>query len=269
MPDYKELVKNKKSTKKVNQAKVKTKHRLPKHSGKALLLLIFIALIAGLGYFGYSTLVRFPGFILKQATVIDQNGKAVASPEDYFKMGTYGELNLFGFNMRQVSQDIQARHPELTAVIIRKQFPDQLVISIVEREPLAIISLRELYLVDKEAFILPFKDLDLDLPKIVGIHPRQIKLYANSQSLRLKRALELLDHLQAAKIYPENKIAEINVKRYSEVFFYLASGIEVKMGQGNFAQKAGLLGDVLSELKLTNSIPKYIDMRFDHPIVKP
>jgi hypothetical protein len=41
------------------------------------------------------------------------------------------------------------------------------------------------------------------------------------------------------------------------------------MGQGDFVRKISLLSKVLTELKTADTAPKYIDMRFDSPIIRP
>jgi len=59
------------------------------------------------------------------------------------------------------------------------------------------------------------------------------------------------------------------VRQYSNIIFYLANRIEVRMGEGGFTKKAVLLSRILEQLRISDSVPKYIDMRFDNPVVKP
>lgn len=246
MPDYKKLVKP-----------------------KITFSLVAVGLIIAVAFAGYSLLVHFSNFGIEQVSVINLKGQAVANQQDYFRLDSVSELNLLTFDMQRVSRDIRARHPELADVFIRKQFPNKLLIVIKERVPLAIIALKSPYLSDAEAFILPFKSTYGDLPKIIGIHPGQIQLYSKTPSLRLKKALNLLKELEKAKILPEYKISQIDVTQYSDITFDFKNRIKVKMGQGNFVRKISLLGKVLTELKAADTAPKYIDMRFGSPIIRP
>lgn len=265
MPDYKQLIRKKSTSKKSSQGK-----RIPKeHLGKIIFLLIFVALIVALGLGGNALLADFAGFKINEVSVINQTGLPVSHPEDFFKLEHDKDLNLLDFNMEKTCLDILARHPELADVTIHRQFPNKLLIVVKERQPVAIIVLTDFYLVDEQAFILPYRARYEDLPKIVGIHPKQIALFTQSQSLRLKKALELVKELKKVEIYPEYKVVEIDVRTYTDILLYFKNKVEVKMGQSDFAKKAILLSKVLSELKKNETLPKYIDMRFDQPIIKP
>jgi len=266
MPDYKRLIKKKATVKK------KTRQKTPVKERKKIIivpLLILLMLIVALGLGLRFLLVDFLKFEIKQVVVVDQAGEAVAHPEDFFRLDQDKEHNLFSFDMKKIHRDIQARHPELAQVSIHKQFPNKLLIVVKERDPLAIILSPESFLVDRDAFILPYKSSYGDLPKIIGVQHRKLTLFAQSDSLKINKALELLAELKQAGILPKYKVAEINVQKYSDILFRLTNKIEVKMGQGDFARKAQVLSKVLSELKANQTVPKYIDMRFDLPIFKP
>ncbi len=262
MPDYKKLTKK---NKRLPQVKRPAKSLF----NKGLFLLLLLALLAsglyfGIGYF----LLHCSDFEISQVSIVDTQGKPLENYQSIFHLD--GSYNLFDFDMAKARGDILARHPELADVSLRKQFPDKLLIIIRAREPLAIIaSLANTPLVDAEGFILPYNASARELPKIIGIRPGQIGLFAKSHSLRLKKALDLLKELKKAKVYPKYKLSRIDVKEYSNVVFHLEDNIEVKMGAADFARKATLLSRILAELKTTNTIPKYIDMRFGNPAVKP
>ncbi len=235
---------------------------MPKYKQLILGVLILAAALAGAYFVRY-----FPDFKIKKVSIINEKGIPVSNPEDFFRLEE--GLNLFSFDMERIVQDIQARHPELDGAFIRKQFPHKLLIVVKERKPVAIVVLRDSYLVDADAFILPFKSAYKELPKIVGIDSRQIGLYTQSPSLRLKSALNLLKELKKAEVYPAYKVSRVDVRGDLGVTFYLENKIEVKMGRSNFAKKASLLNGILGKLKQNGTVPKYIDMRFDNPAVLP
>lgn len=237
---------------------------------KVISLLILIALIVAATLGGRILLMHFPYFKIKEVSIIDLKGQPVCNPQDFFRLDMESDFNLFSFDMERILRDIRARHPELADVFIRKQFPNKLLIVVKEREPLALVaSSPDSYLVDVQGFILPFKSIYRDLPKIIGIHPKQLQLYTNARSLRLEKALELLKELKKRRIYPEYNVSQIDVRRYADIIFYLENRIEVRMGQSGFERKVALLSRILTQLKASDTVPKYIDMRFDNPVVKP
>ncbi len=234
---------------------------------KTTLFLVIAALIIAVFFAARTFLLNSSGFKINQVSIVDAQGKPLANPQSIFRLND--SLNLFSFEMDKVARDIQARHPEFLSVRVRRQFPDSVLIIVKQREPVAIVGRQKRCLVDETGFILPYDPAYRYLPMIVDIHPKQIQLYLESSSLRLKKALNLLRELRKAEIYPEFKITQIDVSRYSDVVFYLENGIEVKMGEAGFARKSGLLRGILRQIEPSAPVPKYIDMRFGDPAVMP
>jgi cell division septal protein FtsQ len=286
MPDYKRLTGKKVFSR--NKIDSKSKLVVPKRFFSiVMVLLIYAGFIFAAIFGGYSLLQHLPDFIIKEVTIINQKGQTVSNPRDFFYLDLANQFSLLSFDMERIVQDILARHPELAGVFVRKQFPNKLIIKIRKREPLAIIAVQDfslfgnrrkksnsqdwkkLYLVDAEAVILPFQSIYSELPYIIGIHHNKIQLYMPSHSQGLKKALSLLKKLEKSKIYPSHKILQIDVRRHSNILLYLENGVEVKMGQGDFDKKTFHLSKILAQLEANNTVPEYIDMRFDNPIVKP
>lgn len=263
MPDYKRLIKGKLRSRKTNQESFR-----PKKSYRAIIFLLIPAtLVLSAFFWMHSFLLHFSGFKISKTSIIDADGKALENPESIFRLEE--KVNLFKFDMKRIARDIQARHPELISLRMRKEFPNALLIVAGKRKPVLIVGTQNFYLADEEGFILPFESRYGHLPKVVGIQPRQTQVYTKTHSLRLRKAIGLLEELKLAGVYPEYKISRIDIQQYSAVAFYFKNGIEVKMGEGGFARKAALLKGVLAQLREEDTIPKYIDMRFDSPVVKP
>jgi len=267
MPDYKQLTKRTRKIpiRKLNQEAAKSKKLL----NKIILLSLLIAFIFMLTLYGLSLLKNCSYFKIKKVSVVNHKGRAVSNPQDFFRLDPDSDLNLLNFNMKGLIQDIQAGHPELSQVLIYRQFPNKLLLVVKEREPIAIVLAQDSYLTDEEGFILPYRPADKDLPRIVGINPKQMRIFEKSASLKLKKALGLLKALEKAKVYPQQQISQIDVKQYTDIVFYFKNRVKVKMGGGDFLNKAFLLSKILNRLKKSNTVPKYIDMRFGDPAVRP
>ena len=266
MPDYKKLVRKKTSFK--NAAKLRRLEMRSKRDFKKIIAFVIFGALIICAFFGVSSvLLDYPGLRIRRVSVVDEQGRLLPNPKDFFRLEE--KTNLFSFDMKKAARDISVRHPELAAVFIRRQFPDTLVIVARRRKSVAIVGIEKNYSADKDGFILPYESEDKDLPRIVGVHHQQIGLYAKALSPRLKKALDLLEELERAGVSPQYKILKIDVRQYSNIVFYFANRIEVRMGEGAFTKKAVLLSRILEQLKASDSVPKYIDMRFDNPVVKP
>ena len=264
MPDYKKLIDKRASTRRIM---VHTKNGKKAAGKRFLLALGAAAIIAGLILGAGVILSSLESFNVKRLRVINAKQGPISNPESYFNLRQRGRLNLFNIDLRGIADDIQARHPELASVRIRKRLPDQLLVIIEERKPVAVIVSSPYYLCDSLGFILPYNREYISLPKIDGINRRNLRPYEKSDSLRLAEALGLLVDLQKAQVYPRYDIQRIDVGDYGDIVFYLANGTEVKVGQGEFARKAVLLKGILNQLEKDKSVPKYIDMRFGDPAV--
>lgn len=206
-----------------------------------------------------------PALEIKKVFITDSAGRQMPAAARIFTLGE--ERNLLNLDIKKVAERIQAAHPEFISVVARKDFPETLTITVKKRRPVAIMKTAQTYLVDEEGFMLPFEDRYADIVQIID-HPQKIRLYARHRSIKLQRALNLLKELKQAEGSSRLNIARIDLRRYDSVDFYYHNGLKVKMGQDSFEHKVVLLDGILSRIGADNAVPKYIDMRFDNPIVK-
>lgn len=206
-----------------------------------------------------------PALEIKKVFITDSAGRQMPAAARIFTLGE--ERNLLSLNLKKVAERIQTAHPEFISVITRKDFPETLIIAIKKRKPVAIMKTAQTYLVDEEGFVLPFEDRYAGLVQIID-HPRKIQLYARHRSIKLQRALNLLKELKQTGFSSRLDIVRIDLRRYDSVDFYYHNGLKVKMGQDSFKHKLALLDGILSQIGADNAVPKYIDMRFDNPVVK-
>jgi cell division septal protein FtsQ len=266
MPDYKRLIKKRKRkpAPKTDQEQFRSRGIFGRSFFFFAICTLCFAAILGLRVW----LTNFSGFNLKHISVVDEQGRPVENPQDFLRRDQLGDAKLFNLDIKAIVADIQARHPQLHTVSIRKHFPNRLLVVLKERCPIAIIELKRACLVDAEGVILPFQSGYTDLPRIIGVRRRDAP-FSKSSSPRVEKALTLLAELKKAKLFPKYKVAQINMARYRDVIFYLQSGIEVKMGENDFTRKTELLGKILAELTTKDRMPQYIDMRFEDPSFLP
>lgn len=206
-----------------------------------------------------------PALEIKKVFITDSAGRLMPAAARIFTLGE--ERSLLSIDIKKVAEQIQAAHPEFISVIARKDFPETLMITVKKRKPVAIMKTAQTYLVDEEGFVLPFEDRYADIVQIID-RPQKIQLYAKHRSIKLQRALNLLKELKHAEGFSRLNIAKIDLRRYDSVDFYYHNGLKVKMGQDSFKHKVALLDGILLHIGADNAVPKYIDMRFDNPIVK-
>jgi cell division septal protein FtsQ len=266
MPDYKRLVKRKIPARKVKTLDSDAKLTIAKIFAIVILLGVVVYSCMGTRSF----LLAFSGFNIDSVCVVDENGRTLEDGHEIFDIGRLEEdAHLITFDLNKVVEDIRTRHPELSSVVVRRDFPSTLTIIAQKRIPFAIIG-DGARLVDNNGFAMPFDSEYVDLPVIVGVNARHVPINAKSHSLRLEKALALLRALEKTRIYPEHMISQVDVTDYANIVFYLDERIEVKMGGDDFSQKVAALKGILAQLKNDKDLsPQYIDMRFDDPAVLP
>jgi cell division septal protein FtsQ len=78
--------------------------------------------------------------------------------------------NLFTLRLRDVARRLES-HPWIDHVKVRKVFPDRIWVQVVERRPIAILQLEELYYIDAKGVIFsPLGDRDeYNFPFLTGL----------------------------------------------------------------------------------------------------
>lgn len=124
-----------------------------------------------------------------------------------------------------------ARHPWVASAQVRRVFPDTVVVQVREREPVAILQLDGLFLVDAEG--TPFTratGADLDLPLLTGI-PRALADREPELGRRLLReGLARLDAVQTRGGLAPEAISEVRFDARAGYTVTLRNGGEVRLG---------------------------------------
>ena len=245
------------------KAKAKTKKKLSKHFKNMVCLSAVIAISIGV--------LLSPVFSLQTITL--SKTKYVDTVALEKKLATQKGKNLLLLDKDDVLAIVKS-NPYVSSATISKRPLHSLVITIKEREPVAILLTSDVsYLIDKENRILQVKqDNDgYDLPIISGVELK------NGEKLG-----DVIDNdgiLLALKLVIENSdelsqlIQEINVKSRHDVLLYTNQGIEVRFGdEKNATEKLRKLFDIIEQVVLPKSLNgeiEYVDMRYvSGPVIK-
>lgn len=183
-------------------------------------------------------------------------------------------------------QDRISKHPEIKKVFVSKNPPNELVIDIIEKRPLAIVNLgNQLNLIDEECEMFPFKNYEklFDLPVITGIKQvstQQIedKYYMND----LKTAVFITMNAFIKSKFLYNQISEINIADTGKIILFTNDkSIPVYFPRisGKNISDLSYQKEILSKLVvLKNFFEKsfaslkekkldYVDLRYDNQVI--
>ena len=164
-------------------------------------------------------------------------------------------------------------HPYVNAVRVSKHYPSEIKVEIMEREPIAIVNMDPMLLLDENGFVLP--DLgnlnDHDLP-IMSNFNEDKELYpygSKAISLKVIECVSLLSKLKYQYEGLYNNLSEIKMSSDNEIEMILADQpTQIFIGDKNINYRINVLKEFERELEpRTISGFSYIDIRYDNQVI--
>jgi cell division septal protein FtsQ len=189
--------------------------------------------------------------------------------EDKDVLGT----NIFLVDLKSFKDKVELKHHELRDVIVRRALPNRLIIQARRRLPVAQAYGDRLYLIDKDGvFLTDTKNSGEDIPLITGIRVSPSG-GSSVQKEKINKSLFLIYALSQNSKLSKFKIKTIDITDSRNISFFLnasdAEKVEIKIGDGEFNERLDVLATVLEQLSRDIDRVKYIDLRFEDPIVGP
>lgn len=204
-------------------------------------------------------------FSLKNVEIIGNKNAPKSELLSLFEIDT--TKSIFDIDLKAISAKIK-KHPFVHEAQVSRKLPNNLVVKIIERQPLAIVNGKKLSLIDKYGQFLPeLKMFDpVDFPVISNINPTE----ANNPKLTL--ILSFLDAIKVQNFSLYSQVSEISFSDKVGIYFYLIEdSTPVIVGNEDFVQKAEKLMKVIKIINHNSQLStvKCFDLRFkDQVIVK-
>jgi cell division protein FtsQ len=224
-----------------------------------LLIALPLLCIVGAGYV-ISTAAR-SAFALK--AVVFSGNVHLSDDELRTLAGLEGDESLLTLSSEDVYRKISAT-PWVRSVVVRKEFPDKLLIRVQETEPFALLDMKgRLFIVDERGKMLEeLRESSMPFLPIISGDPFGDK-EVFSEAIRLVRAIK-----ETGLLARKNRI-EIIAHKLNEIAVNL-DGLVVKVGAGDYEEKLSRLTQLEEEIKNRQIPVDYIDLRFaNRVVVKP
>ncbi len=180
--------------------------------------------------------------------------------------GIKPQINLLSLNLRNICQCLE-NSPWIERANVKRVFPDKLDISIVEREPAALINLNQLYLVDKKGTIFKKAEREdglLAFPILTGVtwqdlmNPQGIHTHLITQTLTLMALLE-------EEGIDISAISEIHLDpAFGLTVFTTQHATQINMGFSPCKEKCRHLCAIMEDLERKDLIPHTIDLNHSY-----
>jgi cell division septal protein FtsQ len=271
MRDFSKTTTQRKKKVAVNRVKVQRKPlNLKKYLrplGKLALGLSGVALVYGMLLFAWRVIGSATFFRLK--TVEVSSSKRLSRDEILAMAGVEPGRDLLRMNLKRMGEQI-AQNPWVETVRIRRYYPDGLSISIVEREPLAVVNMGFFYYLDKKSTV--FKVLNqgdrLDYPVVTGFSEEDLNSDPAGTKEALQATCELLKILREKGAFILADVSEIHYdKGYGFTLFTASGGLPVKIGATDFSGKIERFARIYQELMAQRPTLHYIDLDYNDKII--
>jgi cell division septal protein FtsQ len=177
---------------------------------------------------------------LRVARVRVQGNRIVPTSAVLELAGVPRGAKLFDLDLTAIHQRVK-KNPFVGDVVVQRNLPEGVDIQIVEREPIAVLSVGTLYYIDADGMVLPLVRSDevLDLPVVTGDVPAQECTPGKTmRRASVHEALRLLTTAQELSEGLPRRISEVHVRPDGDLIVYTAEfGVPVVFGQGDLAPK--------------------------------
>ncbi len=174
--------------------------------------------------------------------------------------GLSADENLLSISGKKISLKMM-ESPWMRSVVVRKEFPDRLLINVREAEPFALLDMKgKLFIVDDRGVMLEeLKDIAIPFLPVILSNP-----YKEKEAFL--EAITLVKAIKNTGLISRKEHIEIISHKPQEMSVNLG-GIVVKIGEGEYEDKLARLLDIEEEIKKRNIAVDYIDLRFANRVL--
>jgi len=153
------------------------------------------------------------------------------------------------------------QHPWIKEATVVRKLPGRVRIEIIERTPVALVALDQLYLVSEEGAVFKRLGVDdpVDLPVITGIASERFYDDFDYRTAILLRSMALLQDYEGAGLAEREPVSEIHFEGANGIELFVGDdGMNVRLGNGQHRQKLRRLRQVLERLSEEKTRPSYV-----------
>jgi cell division protein FtsQ len=170
-----------------------------------------------------------------------------------------------GSNIFEVSSEgtrnYLLQHPWIEEATVVRKLPGRVRIEVVERKPVALVALDQLYLVSDEGAVFKRLGVDdpVDLPVITGIASERFYDDFDYRTAVLLRSMALLQDYEGAGLAKREPVSEIHFEGANGIELFVGDdGMNVRLGNGQHRQKLRRFRQVLERLVREKTRPSYV-----------
>lgn len=170
-----------------------------------------------------------------------------------------------GSNIFEVSAEAARnyllQHPWVEEAKVVRRLPGRVRVQVVERRPVALVALDQLYLVSDDGAVFKRLGVDdpADLPVITGIASEQFYDDLDYRTSVLLQSMALLQDYEGAGLASREPVSEIHFEGANGIELFIGDdGMNVRLGNAQHRHKLRRLRQVLDRLVREKTRPSYV-----------
>lgn len=197
--------------------------------------------------------------------------------------------NIFSLDLNGQSRQVSAGCPDCRKVRFSKVFPNCIVVDFLKRKPVALVKFYKNFAIDEQG-VLFSPDLTAEEAALPVIYGLETKIFAPKPGIKYKRpelelALSIINEFRGNNSFRGFTLKRVDVANLQSAGFFILlprqiadyikavprtewMGFEVRTGDTNIREKMMILGGLIMQARKEWPNIKYIDLRFNEPVIK-
>jgi cell division septal protein FtsQ len=245
----------------------KAKSKIPPFVIKFVLIALSAVLVGWAVGRGAKYLLRSNDYFRIRSVTIDASLEFINKDDLKPLLGE----NIFAVRLQKVQSKLSNKYPQASDLKVVRRFPNQIAVIAKQRFPFVQIPVAgKAVILDDQGVVLSLEEKgDKKFPQIIGVkqHGQEVVRGLPFDGPDMAAALAIVKNFQAEKSLSSYQIESVNVENMSKVYFTLLDNPDVIVDQDKIAHGIKVLSVVLSQGQLDLKQVKYIDLRFNEPII--
>lgn len=178
--------------------------------------------------------------------------------------------NIFKVDLGQLQARIKSQYPQIAQLQVMRELPDRIKVLAKKRDALFQCPWKgKTLLVDAEGVAMYYVSGAVDLPIVQGALVSRPRVLLGAP-LTVKPVSVAAQVIRAFRSHPHTaglKILSVDVENLSKITVALAAGPQVILDVENYAAKLDLLEMMVAQKKVDLTRVKYVDLRFNEPVL--
>ena len=231
-----------------------------------IIIFLFIGFVLFISYTKMVSFLTSSALFTVRDVLIDTSIQFI----DVDQMRRLKGRNIFSVDIKRLENRIRAQYPQIAQLRVMRELPDRIKVLAKKREAVFQIPWKgKFLLVDGSGVAMYNTPVAVDLPMVVGAMQDKAKVVLGA-ALTDKPVGTALQVIRGFKSRPHTsrlKITSVDVYNPSRIDVALGDTLHVILEQEKYNIKLNMLEMLVTQRKIDFSKVKYIDLRFNEPVL--